>query len=190
MFFLGGGDGGAALAAYEGSQAGGWIGAAATAYVTATAIKNLSHVCDLLHNSWQHQILNSLSKARDRTLVLMDTTQVCYHWATAGTPHMAGSWYGFVWSPFAFLMCPSDLRKSDSNKGKICPNFHTSSQITLSPYFSVFLPADPWLHKFYEFIIVTLMCFQDRVLFISWSVSSPLSLCCHLSHMREFLPLY
>ena len=37
------------------------------AYTTATATRELSHVCDLHHSSEQCQILNPLSKARDRT---------------------------------------------------------------------------------------------------------------------------
>ena len=44
--------------------------------VTATALPDLSHVCDLCHSSQQHQILYPLSKARDQTHVLMDTSQV------------------------------------------------------------------------------------------------------------------
>ena len=35
-----------------------------------------SCICDLHHNSWQHQILNPLSKARVQTHILMDTSQV------------------------------------------------------------------------------------------------------------------
>uniref|UniRef100_A0A8D1WD90 Inactive serine/threonine-protein kinase TEX14 n=1 Tax=Sus scrofa TaxID=9823 RepID=A0A8D1WD90_PIG len=35
-----------------------------------------SHICDLQHSSWPHWILNSLSKARYRTWVLMDTSRV------------------------------------------------------------------------------------------------------------------
>ena len=42
------------------------------AYTTATATAELSHVCDIHHGSWQHQILNPLSEARDRTCILMD----------------------------------------------------------------------------------------------------------------------
>ena len=34
-------------------------------YTTATATQDLSHVCDLQHSSWQHQILKPLSKTRD-----------------------------------------------------------------------------------------------------------------------------
>ena len=45
---------------------------------TATATHDLIQVCDLHHSSWQHLILNSLSKARDRTCVLMDASWICY----------------------------------------------------------------------------------------------------------------
>ena len=41
------------------------------AYTTAIAVQDLSHVCNLYHSSWQCQILNPLSKARDRTNVLI-----------------------------------------------------------------------------------------------------------------------
>ena len=40
------------------------------AYVTATAMPDLSHVCYLHCSSWQCQILNPLSKANDWTLPL------------------------------------------------------------------------------------------------------------------------
>ena len=56
------------------------------AYTTATARQNLSCVCNLRHSSWQHQNLNPLSRARDGTHILMDTSWVCYCWATIGTP--------------------------------------------------------------------------------------------------------
>ena len=48
------------------------------AFATATAVQDLSHICNLYHSSWQYQILNPLSKARDRILILMDTSQVRY----------------------------------------------------------------------------------------------------------------
>ena len=38
----------------------------------ATATRNLSHVCNLHHSSRQRQVLNPLSKARDRTHNLVD----------------------------------------------------------------------------------------------------------------------
>ena len=47
------------------------------AYATATATQDLSHICNLYHSSWQCWILNPLIKARDRTHILMDTSQVC-----------------------------------------------------------------------------------------------------------------
>ena len=54
------------------------------AYTTDTAMRDPS--CDLHHSSWQHQILNPLSKARDQTCIFMNTSQVRYCWATTGTP--------------------------------------------------------------------------------------------------------
>ena len=44
-------------------------------------------VCNLYHNSWQYQTLNPLSGARDRTCILMDTSQIHCHWPTTGTPY-------------------------------------------------------------------------------------------------------
>ena len=42
-------------------------------YATATATRDPSYIFDLCCNLQQHQILNSLSKARDQTPVLMDS---------------------------------------------------------------------------------------------------------------------
>ena len=36
------------------------------AYTTATAMQDLSCICDLHHSSWQRQILNPLCEARDK----------------------------------------------------------------------------------------------------------------------------
>ena len=48
------------------------------AYTRATAIPDLSHICDLHHNAWQHKILNPLIEARDRTHNLMVPSQICF----------------------------------------------------------------------------------------------------------------
>ena len=56
------------------------------AYTIATATRDLSHVCDLHHRSQQCQILNPLSKARDRTHDLMVLSQVHFRCTTTGTP--------------------------------------------------------------------------------------------------------
>uniref|UniRef100_A0A8D1DAL5 Uncharacterized protein n=1 Tax=Sus scrofa TaxID=9823 RepID=A0A8D1DAL5_PIG len=55
------------------------------AYTTATATPDPSRVCDLHYSSQQRRILNPLSEARDRTCVLMDTSQIRFHGATMGT---------------------------------------------------------------------------------------------------------
>ena len=46
------------------------------AFASATAIQNPSHICNLHHSSWQCWIPDPLSKARDRTCILMDTIQI------------------------------------------------------------------------------------------------------------------
>ena len=46
----------------------------AYATATATATQDPSLVCDLYPSSWQHQILNPLREARDRTCVFTDTS--------------------------------------------------------------------------------------------------------------------
>ena len=43
----------------------------------ATAMQDLGRVFDLHHSSQQHQILNPLSKARDRTHNLMVPSWIC-----------------------------------------------------------------------------------------------------------------
>ena len=59
------------------------------AYTTATAIPDLSHICDLHHILQKHWILSLLSKARDGTRILMDTSRVCYHSAKTATLNMS-----------------------------------------------------------------------------------------------------
>ena len=46
------------------------------AYTTATATRDLNHICDLPHSSRQCWILHPLSEARDRTCVLTDPSRV------------------------------------------------------------------------------------------------------------------
>ena len=54
------------------------------AYTTATAIRDLSCLCSLPHNSGQCQTLNPLSEARDWTLILMNTSWISFCCATMG----------------------------------------------------------------------------------------------------------
>ena len=68
----------AMAAIYGSSWARGWIRAAAMAYTTATAIPDLSGICDLYSSLQQHWILNPVSKARDRTCILMVTVSGSY----------------------------------------------------------------------------------------------------------------
>ena len=57
------------------------------AYITATATRDPSHVCDLHHSSGQHQIPDPLNKTRDGICILMDTSWICLRWATIPFSH-------------------------------------------------------------------------------------------------------
>ena len=65
------------------------------AYTTACGQLGIqASVCDLHHSSWQHQIPNPLSKARDRTCVLMDTS-----WVLNGLSYNGNSCHGICLNP-------------------------------------------------------------------------------------------
>ena len=55
-------------------------------YATATATWDLRYICHLHHSSQQCWILKPLSKARDRTRILMDPSQIHFCCSTMGTP--------------------------------------------------------------------------------------------------------
>ena len=54
------------------------IGATAASLCHSHGNRDLSHIWDLHHSSWQCQILNSLSKARDWIHIPVDTSQLLY----------------------------------------------------------------------------------------------------------------
>ena len=56
------------------------------AYTTATATQDPSCICNLHHSSRQHRIPDPLGKARDQTLILMDASQIHFHWTTREHP--------------------------------------------------------------------------------------------------------
>ena len=56
------------------------------AYTTATATWDPSRICNLHHSSWQHQILNPMSKARGRTHNLMGPSRIRFCCTMTGTP--------------------------------------------------------------------------------------------------------
>ena len=72
----------AKLGAYGCSQARGWIRSTAMAIATSDP----SCICDLHYSTQQHRILNPISKARDPTKNLTVPSQICFCWATMGTP--------------------------------------------------------------------------------------------------------
>ena len=57
------------------------------AYTTATVTLDASCACNLYHSSQQHQNLNPLNEARDRTSDLIVPRWIHSHYATMGTPN-------------------------------------------------------------------------------------------------------
>ena len=58
------------------------------AYAKATAMHDPSHVFDIYHSLWQHQVLNPMREARDQTQNLMVPNQICFHCTMMGTPDL------------------------------------------------------------------------------------------------------
>ena len=73
------------------------------ASTTATAMWDLSHVCNLHHSLQQHQIPDLLSEARDQTRILMDASWIYFNWATRGIP---------VWGLLLLVFSPACLFSS------------------------------------------------------------------------------
>ena len=85
------------------------------AYPTAIAMPDLSRGCDLYHSSRQRGILNPLIEARDRALILLDTSQIlnllghnrksssplCF----SPSPTLYVQTYQHGWCPDASLLC-------------------------------------------------------------------------------------
>ena len=98
-------------------------------YVTATAIPEMSCFCNLHNSSWQSLILNPISRARNRTHILMDTSRVFFHWATLGTPGWEVFYYWFnLLSSNLFLFSISSWFSLDSLY--ISRNFSSSSRLS------------------------------------------------------------
>ena len=61
------------------------------AYAISTAMQDPSHICNLHHSSQQCWIPDTLSKAKDRTHILMDTSWIHFCFTTAELPACVNS---------------------------------------------------------------------------------------------------
>ena len=75
--------------AYVRSQARGWNRAIAAGLHHShsnTGSEPCLQLTYTTYTSWQPWILNPLSEARHRACILVDASQICFLWATMGTP--------------------------------------------------------------------------------------------------------
>ena len=79
------------LHVHDYSQARGQIKATAAGLHRSHSNVDPRHISDLYHSSWQCWILKPLGNARDRTCVLMDTSQIGFCCTTTGTPRTVKS---------------------------------------------------------------------------------------------------
>ena len=93
------------------------------AHVTATATQNPIHACDLHHRSWQHWILNPLSKARDPTRILMDPSQVPYPLSHEGN-FSAEPIVNVVLTAIFHFACPGNRLHIKEISGYLQPLLH------------------------------------------------------------------
>ena len=80
--------------AYESSQTRRRIGATAAGLLHSHSNMEFELRLWPTHSSQQHWNLNTLIEVRDRTCVFMDSSQVHYHWATVGIPHL---FFNIIW---------------------------------------------------------------------------------------------
>ena len=65
------------------------------AYTTA-AVPDLNHICDLHQGLWHSWILNPLSKVRDQTHILVDTSQILNPLSHNRTSHFNSSQHSIL----------------------------------------------------------------------------------------------
>ena len=97
------------------------------AHTTATAMQDLSCVCDLHHSSRPHWIPDPLNEAKVQTRILMDTSLICFHCSTKGAPPQAilkaspaGLGSLTFWGLVVSAQGPQD-GKSDMGLGPLAP---------------------------------------------------------------------
>ena len=89
------------------------------AYARATAMPDPSCVCDLHYRSWQSQILNPLSEARDETSNLIVPSWIHFHCAMMGTPVLGdlvlNPHFCFIFPRVPLWLLPADMGHSPAS---------------------------------------------------------------------------
>ena len=79
------------------------------AYATATAMPDLSRICDLHCSLWQHQIVIPLREVRDRPCLLRGTSEVLNHLSNNGNSCFNCIYLFFTWHTLLLLVFRIDL---------------------------------------------------------------------------------
>jgi len=104
---------------------------------------DLSRICNLHHSSWQCQILNPLSEARDRTHNLMVASRICFCWAMTGTPNYILSLIDIL---IGFPLPLSIKFRLFTSVSKTLLDWSLSSLVTFSSptRLAPLIPVTPW----------------------------------------------
>ena len=121
------------------------------AITTATAMPDLSRVCDLHHSSWQCWIRNPLRKARNRTLNLTVPSQVRFYCATTGTPKQF-----FKKEKLQIIYCQNTKLSGSRQSGALLGGRVTEDLESNWPRFkySTSFPNYWFFHSFIQLIII------------------------------------
>ena len=126
------------------------------AYTTATAMPDLSHVCDLCRGSWQCWILHSLSEPRIKPTSSRILVRFLTCWATVGTPIYYKVKFGIIFIDWdtgllsffpPFLEAPSFYevpRPGIRSEPQLWPTPKVRQHRTLNPLYAVGTKTASW----------------------------------------------
>ena len=101
-------------------------------YTTVTVMWDKTCICNLQHSSWQHQVPNTLSKAKDQTRILKDASQFHFLCATrellrtlvwertAKDGRCQGRENSFLWRSWKDLEAGLEHVEAQSPKRRLC----------------------------------------------------------------------
>ena len=131
-------------------------------YTTATAMRDLSRVCDLHCSSWQYRILRPLSESRDLTCILMDTSQVLNLLSLSGNS-CSSSTFNFKKSFYLsrlnfFINCKNKNKNKNKNKKQKKPQKTKNQTCRYFLTLDEMISSDPGGHSFWFLVEAAEWC--------------------------------